>query len=311
MAELSGVAQAALDAISETAAAELAKVDAWWESQVQEPEPPDPEPEPDDEITTIGMSAEAKVWDQRLASVGEEGITARRVFAQLKSDGRDQADIIQEASRDEHLPCVSYKVPSVTNAIRGDYDGWAAKAAEFLASFDHGILVAIWHEPHGDMTPAQFVQMQERLIPIFKGVGKIRVGCLLNGWLLDKRVNDFKSYLSQKTFDLYDFVGMDTYQPTNTSVDTIPGDRVDPLIAVNKSFGDEDKPIVIGEYNGLDADAIRRSGEKFLATPQVRAAYMWNSASDPGSGYVPLEGERLQAFKATKADDRARQGWNL
>lgn len=307
---LSEISQAALDAITEVVEAELAKVDAWWAEQI--PDEPPPEPEPAEDVTTIGMSAEAKVWDQRLASVGEEGVTARRIFCQLTSNGRDQADLIEEAYDAEMLPVVSYKVPSVPNAINGSYDSWAQQAAAFLASFDRACLVVIWHEPHGDMQPSQFVQMQERLIPIFKGVGKIRVGCFLNGWLLDKRVNDFKSYLSPKMFAMYDFVGMDTYQPANHKPgDPIPGDRVDPLIAVNASFGDEDKPIGIGEYNGMTADAIRLSGEKFLATPQVRVACMWNSASDPASGYVPLEGERLAAFKATKADERARQGWDL
>lgn len=309
---LSQAGQAALAAITATATDELEKLEDYWRDQVEEPEPPDPEPEPepDDEITTIGMSAPANLWDQRLADVGEAGITARRIFCQLTSNGRDQADLVTEASHDEMLPCVSYKVPSVASAINGSYDSWAANAAEFLDSFDHAILVAIWHEPHGDMTPAEFVKMQERLIPIFKGVGKLRVGCLLNGWLLDRKVSEFKSYLNQKTFDMYDFMGIDTYQPPDADADTIPGDRVDPLIEVNASFGDRDKPIVIGEYNGLDADAIRRSGEKFLATPQVRVAYMWNSNTGGAHGF-PLEGDRLEAFKATKADDRARQSWAI
>lgn len=302
---LSPAAQAALAAITATAETELAKVDDYWRSQ--QPEPPDPEPP--FTVTTIGLSAEADLWEQRLASVGEDGVTARRIFCQLTSDGRDQADLIRDALEAHMLPVVSYKVPNVASAIDGKYDGWAEEAAQFLESFGVPIVVAVWHEPYGDMNGPQFVDLQERLIPIFHR-GELLPGPILNGWLLDRKADVFATYLSPHLLaNVYAYVGIDTYQPDDPENDTRPGDRIPPLLQLLDDLGHPDMLVGVGEYNGFDADAIAHAGEVFLAEPRVRFACMWNSASDPGGLGTPLEGDRLEAFKATKADERARQGW--
>ena len=47
------------------------------------------------------------------------------------------------------------------------------------------------------------------------------------------------------------------------------------------------------------------TGEQILSSPTVDVAMVWNSTGTGNAGAVPLSGDRLVAFKATKADPRA------
>lgn len=261
---------------------------------------PDPEPVA---LKIIGMSSPANVWDQRLTEVGAEGITARRIFAQLTTSGTDQLDLVADAVAAEMMPVISYKVAN-PSASSGTYDDMAEQAATRLAGFDVPVRLAVWHEPHGDMTPAQFVALNERLLPIFQR-GQIKVGCFLNGWLLDRRVDDFDAYTSPALFDLWDWFGIDTYESGTITApgEVKPADRIPELVAYLESKG-SDLPIGIGEYNGYSAETIAAAGEAILSCDRLEFACMWNSTT--GKGYV-LEGARLAAFKAAKADPRVLQ----
>ena len=53
--------------------------------------------------------------------------------------------------------------------------------------------VAVWHEPHGDMTPEQFRKASDRFFD-FMDDKDIAVGPIMNGWLLDSQVSTFASY---------------------------------------------------------------------------------------------------------------------
>jgi hypothetical protein len=263
-----------------------------------------PAPEPETPLKVIGMSSPATVWDQRLEQVGPNGVTARRIFAWLQTGGNDQINLVTDAVDNGLMPVISYKVASVPNAINGAYDDEAEQAATLLAAFDVPIRLAIWHEPHGDMTPAQFVALNERLLPIFKR-GKVKVGCFLNGWLLDRRVPDFDTYTSPALFGLWDWFGIDTYESGTIDQpgDIKPGDRIPKLIAYLDDKGSQ-LPVGIGEYNGYTGESIAAAGEAILACDRLEFACMWNATT--GKGYV-LEGARLEAFKATKADPRVKQ----
>jgi hypothetical protein len=250
------------------------------------------------------MSSPADLWSRRVSEVGSDGLEARRIFASLTSNGRDQASLVQQAHDAGMLPVVSYKVPSVANAINGDYDSWAQAAATYLASFNEPIAVAIWHEPHGNMTPTEYRQLQTRLGPFFDR-GQLRFGPILNGWLLDRRRADFESYMTPALVTgLWDFVGIDTYQSgTAENPGTkIPGDRIDPLLDVVADMGSAREPLLVGEYNGYTAAALQESGDKFLSTPTLWVACVWNSQGGKGT---PLSGDRLTAYKETKGDRRA------
>ena len=61
---------------------------------------------------------------------------------------------------------------------RVEQEGVAAEAAEAaarLASYSKPTAVTFWHEPHGDMTPSQYVAASKQILPQFK-VGGLRVG---------------------------------------------------------------------------------------------------------------------------------------
>lgn len=266
--------------------------------------------------TIIGMSAPASMWSTRLAEVGATGITARRIFADLTSSGTDQSSLISAAVNAGMMPVVSYKLPSVSSAIAGSYDAWANAAAAYLASFNVPVAVTVWHEPHGDMTPLQYRHMTARFAPIFKR-GQVKYGPILNGWLLDNRRADFESYIGASSsdntlVDAVDFVAIDTYQSGSyeNQGDTFPSDRIAPLLDVLADRGRATKPIGVGEFNCFWAEAVTESMQVFLNTPTLWFACLWNSddtAKDEGGKGVPLEGDRLTAFKTAKADPRVRR----
>lgn len=303
---MSEVGRAAVDAITATATSEIAKVEDYWRSQIDDGGEQPPEP-PDLDVTTIGMSAPADKWNDTLDTVGPEGVTARRIFAKLRdSSGRDQSALIAEAIEQRMLPVVSYKVNNVANAIRGDYDAWVENCASYLDGLGVPVVVCVWHEPHGDMTATQFVQLQERLMPKFKR-GDLIPGPFLNGWLLDNKRDTFKSYMSDKLLtDVWEFVGIDTYQDDNNPDATWPGKRIPALLSLLDDMGYPDMRVGVGEYNAFDADALADAGETFLSETRCRFACVWNDTEGLGQ---ELEGERLAAYQATKADERARQEW--
>ncbi len=141
----------------------------------------------------IGMSSPAGVWHQRSRAVGP-GLAARRIFADLAHGPNSQIKLVEEAHRNGQLPVISYKVGGdAAGAAHGEYNAVARRAAAKLASYNRPTAVTFWHEPHGDMTPRQYVAGSRQLLPIFRR-GDLRVGPILNGWLLDNQVSTFAQY---------------------------------------------------------------------------------------------------------------------
>jgi hypothetical protein len=247
----------------------------------------------------IGMSSPADQWSQRCAEVGP-GLTARRIFADLGSGATSQLRLVEQAHDEGLLPVVSYKVGGdVAGAVNGRFNKVAAEAAAKLAAFNKPTAVTFWHEPHGDLTPTQYVAASKQILPNFKR-DKLRVGPLLNGWLLDRQLSTFASYAPNSLFKLWDWFGIDTYE--SGTMDN-PGD-IKPASRIPKmaQFVNSRLPLAVGEYNGYSAKSIADAGEALLSTKNVWFGCVWNSTG--GKGYV-LEGDRLRAFQRTLADPRA------
>lgn len=252
----------------------------------------------------IGMSAPASQWTQRCKEVGS-GLAARRIFADLASGASSQIKLVEQAHAAGQMPVISYKVGGdVAGAVSGKYNAVAAQAAARLASYDRPTAVVFWHEPHGDMTPAQYVAASKQILPNFKQ-GKLRVGPLLNGWLLDRKLSTFASYAPDELFAIWDWFGIDTYESGTMSQPgkTKPADRI-PKMADFLSSRGFSHPMGVGEYNGYSAQSIADVGEALLGTPNVYFGCVWNSDGGGGKGTV-LTGDRLQAFRDTLADTRA------
>ena len=252
-------------------------------------------------VPLIGMSAPADVWDARVAAVGR-GLGARRIFADLASGATSQLRLVEQAHAAGQLPVISYKVGNVDDAIAGDYDAVASAAAAKLASYGKPTAVAFWHEPHGDMTPAQYVAASKRILPFFQR-GRLKVGPILNGWLLDRQAGIFAQYAPDEMFRIWDWFGIDTYESgtMDNPGDTKPASRIPAAARFVKKRG-FDLPLGVGEYNGYSATSIADAGDALLATPNVWFGCLWNSTGDKG---WEVTGDRLEAFRGTLAASRA------
>jgi hypothetical protein len=253
----------------------------------------------------VGMSAPANLWSQRLREVGACGAEARRIFANLQSDGRSQSTIIQQTANAGMMPVISYKVPSVATLNSGGYDAWLARTRTYLDGLGVQVTATFWHEPHGNMTAADFRTGSKRFLDRVKAP-RVAVGPILNGWLLDRQVSTFASYTDATLLAGWDFVAVDSYQNgTQSRPGSLLPARAIPLLETwLDRVGQPDKPIGLGEYNGFTAAAITAAGEAILSTPEVWFGLAWNST---GGAYAPLVGDRLSAYRATKADSRAQR----
>ena len=248
----------------------------------------------------FGMSTPASEWSSRLTQVGACGVEARRIFANLTSTGTDQAILIDAADAAGMMPVVSYKVPSVTTLIKGGYDTWMTNAKNYLANLDEPATATFWHEPHRDMTAAEFRQASSRFFD-FMNHDDIAIGPILNGWLLDNQTSAFASYTDAALLADWEFVGVDTYQAgTDANPDARkPGGRAVPLLETwldGQGYGD--MPIGVGEYNGWTAASIDYGGDVLRSAPEVWFGLLWNSG--PTGLGKPLEGERLAEYVEDK-----------
>ena len=256
----------------------------------------------------IGMSAPVDKWDQRIAEVGSAGIKSRRIFADLSASGSSQLPLIRQAIADGMIPVISYKVPNPATMSSGGYDAWMATLKSQLNGLGAPVTATYWHEPHGDMTPAEFRAGSQRFLDGVKSP-KIAVGPILNGWLLDnlKATNraNFHEYTSPALLAAWDFVGVDSYHAGTEAAPNnalLPARAVPQVAAWLDGQGFPDKRIVLGEYNGFTAAAIQQAGEWILSTPELWIGNVWNTDH---STFSALSGDRITAFKATKSDVRA------
>jgi hypothetical protein len=248
----------------------------------------------------IGMSA--MQWAQRLSEVGP-GVSARRIFADLGAGASSQIKLVEEAHAAGMLPIISYKVGGdVAGAVSGKYNAVAQQAAAQLDSYGLPTAVTFWHEPYGDMSGADYAAASRQILPIFKR-GELRVGPILNGWLLDNQLATFASFCPDDLFELWDWVGMDTYESGTASApgSAKPAPRIPALAKFLSSSGYPDMPLGVGEYNGWSATSIADVGTALLSTPNVWFGCVWNNTG--GIGEV-LTGDRLTAYKNTLADPR-------
>ncbi|TAJ21841.1 MAG: hypothetical protein EPO65_00645 [Dehalococcoidia bacterium] len=267
------------------------------------------EPTPTPTRKVIGMSAPAAEWATRLAEVGPTGVTARRIFCDLAKGADHRRPETEQAIDAGMMPVLSFKVGgNITGAVAGSYDGVAEQVAARLQAYDVPVAVTFWHEPNPDITGAQFCNLHRRLLPIFRAE-RVFVGPLWNGWLLDNQVSTFAAYSAPDLLEAWDFAGMDIYAQGNKGQPSTwklgPARGLPKLVAWLEAQGHADKPILIGEYNGWTAEHIAQMGEAVLSEPQVWAALLFNS--DNGDKGLVLTGDRLEAFRVTKADPRAQQ----
>ena len=258
------------------------------------PTPPPPDPEPQPHRVIMGMSSPAGEWDQRVTDVGP-GLGARRIFADLDNGITDKADLIEDALAAGLIPVISYKgTPTPTKLTQ---------LSNYLAAYDTELTATYWHEPWGDFTDYSVFRARSAVFLDAVQGPDVKVGPFLNGWLLNRRVADFKSLTTPDLLARWDFLGIDTYEEGTLAAPGAikPASRIPLLEQFARDNGIPDKPLVVGEYNGYSAATIAAAGDAILASPTMWIACMWNSTE--GKGYT-LTGDRLTAFKRTLADPR-------
>ena len=256
-------------------------------------------------VKVVGMSAPANLWNQRITEVGACGVEARRVFASLQSDGKAQSTDHRPGRGRRHdarhlLQGRQRRHPDQRRVRR-----LATATRKYLDSLNVQVTATFWHEPHGDMDPADFRAGSQKFLTMMKAPD-IAVGPILNGWLLDRQVSTFASYTSPSLLSQWDFVALDSYQngTAENPGNLMPARAVPLLENWMDAQGYPNKPLGLGEYNGHTAAAIKAAGEAILSTPEVWFGLAWNSDTDT---YSPLAGDRLTAYKKTKADTRAKK----
>jgi hypothetical protein len=248
------------------------------------------------------MGAPATLWAQRVAEVGP-GLAARRIFADLAAGPTSQITLVEQAHAAGLLPVISYKVGGdIAGAVGGAYNAVADQAAARLASYGLPTAVTFWHEPSPDISAAQYVAASKQLLPIFKR-GQLKVGPILNGWLLDNKVSTFASYAPDEMFGIWDWFGIDTYETGTPEQPGAfkPADAITRMSEFVTAHG-HDLPLGVGEYNGQSEATIAAAGEALMSTPNVWFGCVWNQ--ELSFAHV-LSGDRLTAFQQTLADPRS------
>lgn len=251
----------------------------------------------------IGMSAPSNLWARRVSEVGA-GLSSRRIFADLRDGPMAQIRMVEQAHSANQLPVISYKVGGdIARAASGGFNDVAQQAAAKLASYNKPVAVAVWHEPNGDLSPAQYAAISRQLLPIFKR-GAVKVGPILNGFLLDRQEQEFGAFCPEELFRIWQWVGIDTYESGTMSNpgSAKPADRIPALRRYVRSRGYDHLPLGIPEYNGYSGATIAAVGEAMFADPNVWFGCVWNSEGPKGTA---LSGDRLNGFRRTLSDPRA------
>lgn len=259
----------------------------------------------------IGMSSPAGQWSTRLAEVGSQGITARRIFAQTLPDAGFRG-LVQDAVDAGMNPVVSYKLPnfSTANLNNGAYDALITAEANFLNSLGVPVYATIWHEPSPDVSGPNFQAIHRRLGPLLKRP-RVKVGPILNTWVLDNVNNhpQFDGYIADDLIadGTWEFFGYDSYQSGQRPSEGTPGnnDLSTRMATINSkvaAHGGADLPQVIGEYNAYELDNLQAIQNTILANDRIVIACCFNS--DVGSKGLVLTGPMRTLFMNFKTNEK-------
>ena len=260
----------------------------------------------------IGMSSPNRDWDRELASTG--AVETRRLFDQLRNP-----DFALNMARRElaagRMPILSFKVPGNdwAGAANGRYDRELYALRDRLAALPGKVFVTIHHEPAGDGRPQDYAAMQRHVLPILSPPVNVEAGVIANGFwwsagrqgLTDAQIAE---WLPADVLRKAEVVAADTYQGGNSAR---PGEDAGVKIRRLSSWATRAGVLRlgVGEYNGLNAPAIRSAGDAILADPRYVFAQVFNSDENNRDGVSwRLTGDRLAAFQDTMARAKAARG---
>ena len=253
----------------------------------------------------IGMSAPKSEWDARLRETGP--VRARRLFGELSSTS-GLISLAKSEIAAGRMPILSFKLPNNdwVGAAAGKYDAQLRSLATNLDNLPGQVFVTIHHEPTGDGTAKDYAAMQRRVLPILAPPSNVDAGVIVNGfWWSAKAAGytdaEIAQWLPTDVLRLAEVIGADTYQGGTSAS---PGEDAGPKIRRLSQWATRVgvTRLGIGEYNGLNATAIKSGGDAILADPRFVFAAVFNSSENNREGVNwLLTGDRLTAFKNTLA----------
>lgn len=260
----------------------------------------------------LGGTSEFGGQDQMWADFPE--MEARRSYPTFVSSGQNKSADIADTIARGGTPILSYKPPVLAGQtdpdtagfLAGTYDAYLAATVNYIIGLNVPVTVSFWHEPHNEITPADFVACNHKFIDAFEAASagpNISHGPILNGFLLDSVADKpkFAAFLDSTLLPRWDFVAADIYQNgTNAAPGTkMPSRLVPNLTEMLDSLGYPDMPIGVGEYNALTADGIIEAGEAFRNEPRLWFALLWIGVSNSNGVDWTLDQARADAFHYT------------
>ncbi|HET8615435.1 MAG TPA: hypothetical protein VFL94_07910 [Actinomycetales bacterium] len=253
----------------------------------------------------IGMSAPRGQWEARLAQTGP--VQARRIFGQLGSPS-STVKLARSEVAAGRMPILSFKVPGNDwkGVASGKYDRQLRDLTSQLAALGGPVFVTLHHEPSGDGTPASYAAMMRHALPILGAPASVDAGPIVNGYWWSKGPQgltdaEIAQWLPADVLKVSETVAADTYQGgTAANPGEDAGVKIRGLSAWATRVGVTS--LGIGEYNGLNAAAVKAAGDAILADPRFSFATIFNSdVNNRAAVSWTLTGARLQAFRDTLA----------
>jgi|GEM_PF-1100449 len=246
--------------------------------------------------TKFGMSAPPDKWSQRLAEVGPANIKYRRIFFQAFGDNLSK---VSDALNAGMIPILSWKTGNYSWAQigAGAADADLYSLVSRLNAIPGPKILVVHHEPMGDGTPADYVAMQQRALPILGTANQASVGVIANGWWWSAQNQGYTDaeiaqWIPTSVKNVSDFIAADFYQDANLGEDgSVKAAR---MAAWARRTGGV-SALGVGEFNGFTAVAITNLMNVVKSDSLYKWAAVWNSG--PTGLGTPLEGDRLKAFQ--------------
>lgn len=249
-----------------------------------------------------GASIEGGNINKLEAQVGRR-VSVHRIYMTPRQKAASFAAHAAEATRAGRLPLMSTKVPgSWASVAAGKQDGWLIDRVKALANVNGPVWLALHHEPRGDGSASDWVNMQQHARKIIdKYSSNIALVGILNGWDFLQRGGHPEAFRMPVGTGV-DIMGFDSYNPwaagNGQKWKSVP-ETMSPGLTIQRwgypTLVAETGLHVDGSNPGRAATWLRDQYNYGLAHDFLAISY-FHSAKGSWDGSWALSGERLTAF---------------
>ena len=254
----------------------------------------------------FGMTSPRDEWELRLGQVQATGgkLRGRRLFVSSFSSVPSYLKIAKSEWAAGRFPVLSLSYKGDTEWAKfanGGYDSALRTMFTQVKANGHPMAWTIAHEPIGDGSSPRYVAMFKHVAPMFKAAG-ITFGPIYNGYMwsaASQGMTDAQiaAWCPDSLIPLTAFIGADCYQGGTFAS---PGENAAVKInRLNTWAGRHGvTELGLGEYNGMDANALKAADDAIRSTSRMGWANVFNSSRNnrPGVDWT-LSGARLSEFQ--------------